>query len=178
MSEFTIMSDAELSATLAAIESVPAAANMASAIRAEQAYRIENAAELAARAELVVICRSASETLAKIRHSTVAAISDPDGTIVKNARLALIKLLTKTFDGVNVARAEKIVMVLMDESGQTDAAGDVEKAAAYVAAHKTSTVYSTTRPDDADKGNHAGADTLNAAVSAGEKASDESKASK
>lgn len=174
MSEFTIMSDAELSATLAAIQSVPAAANMASAIRAEQAYRIENAAELAARAELIVICRSASETLAKVRHSTVKAISNPDGTIVKNARLALVKLLTETF-GVNVARAEKIVMVLMDERNQTDAAGDVEKAAAYVAAHPKSTVYSATRPDDASKGTDKPAD---AAKSAGEKASDESKASK
>lgn len=162
----------KLTENLAKLAGMDGMEDIAAQIADVLAEREKNAAEIAARAELVIICRSASETLAKIRHSTVAAISDPDGTIVKNARLTLIKLLVETF-GVNVARAEKIVMVLMDEDHQTDAAGDVEKAAAYVAAHPKSTVYSATRPDDADKGNHAPAASIESALDAGEKAKDD-----
>jgi hypothetical protein len=167
MSEFANVSNEELSATLAAIENLPGTGTMVDALRKEIQYRADNAEIIKARAGNVTTCRALNEGLASVRHNPDPEISDPDGTIVKNARLALVKTLVRTFD-VNVARAEKIVLVLMDESGQTDVAGDIEKAAAYVAAHKTSTVYSTTRPDDADKGTHASTDTLNAAMSAGD----------
>jgi hypothetical protein len=150
-STFNGISDETLAANLAAIEDMPGMEAMVNLITAEQTYRLANAAQIAARAEMVVICRSASETLAKIRHSRDAEVSALEGPFVKNARLTLLKLLVKTFGGT-VANAEKIIMVLMDEHQQTNVGGDVEDAAAYVAAHKTSTVYSTQRPDDADKG--------------------------
>jgi hypothetical protein len=175
--EFQNLSDEALSATLASIKDVPGTEDVQSAIMDAQAFRAANAEIIAKRAQNVTTCRALSEAMASVRHNEDASISDPTGTIFKNIRLALAKTLAVTFD-VSIHIAEKMIMVLADESGQTNVGGNVEDAAAYVAAHPKSTVYSTQRPDDADKGTHASTNTLNAAVSAGEQASDDSKPSK
>ena len=168
--EFQNMSDAALATTLDAIKDVPGTEDVQSAIMDAQTFRAANAEIIAKRAKNVTTCRALNEALASVRHNEDPSISDPAGTIVKNARLALAKTLAVTFD-VSIHIAEKMIMVLSDESGQTNVGGDVERAAEYVAAHPKSTVYTTVRPDDAGKGAHASADTLNAAMAAGEKAS-------
>lgn len=147
--EFRTVSDAELSATLAAIENIAGTETMQTAIKAEMQFRTDNAAALAAHAELVTLTESASKTLAGVRHSTVKEISDPDGAIVKNARLTLIKLVMATYE-LSVSKAEKVLLVLADESGQTDSNGSVDYAVDYVNAHPKSTVYRTTESHPAD----------------------------
>lgn len=149
--EFTTVSNEELSATLAAIENLPGTGTMVDALRKEMQYRADNAEIIAKRAKNVTTCRALNEALASVRHNEDASISDPTGTIVKNARRALAKTLAITFD-VSIHIAEKMIMVLSDESGQTEVGGDVERAAEYVAAYPKSTVYNTVRPDDAAKG--------------------------
>jgi hypothetical protein len=196
--EFSQLSNDVLSANLAAIKDMPGMEDMASALRTELDEREAREIRLAATAKIRGLAQGQSEMLARILASEVSEISDTDGGIVKNARLTLVKLITVAYE-ISTGKAEKALLVLADKSGQTDVAGNVDRAVEYVNAHKSSTVYRQTEshPADiaqsatpktgdskadgagdskADGADHAPADAIEAAMNAGEKSG--SKASK
>lgn len=183
---FENITDAELSTQYDALKNMAGMESLAKSLRDEIDTRTEKAAKLAARAASVALADSANNVLAGLLKSGNPEISNPDGPILRNARLMLRGLISEAFE-ISPGKADKAIMVLTDTRGQTDSNGSVSDAVAYVEANKTSTVYRQTESHPSDVAQsapageaHASTETLNAAMAAGEKSGEksDSKASK
>lgn len=151
MSNFDGIQTAQLQANYDAIKDMDGMEALAGVMLTELDYREANAEKLANLAAMRALADSANTLLAAIAKSPVDEIAGDDSKIRRDARRTLIGLVSLAYD-LSALKSEKVLMVLGDTRGQTNANGSIADAVEYVNAHKTSTVYSQTSPDDPNKG--------------------------